>query len=165
VTGKVTPPATLCQKKTTPDFEVVPLCPSRGTRQTRLPHSRAVVVRQPCTPVLTCTSEQRNFATKPPFAKGRFGGNVNITIYTQKRLFSGLRLPSRGKAKEYWSASSLAKAKYSLGLIAVRLPQTRNGFVLKRPTCPILSHFVPFVPFCPSRGTSWDSVTRCATTH
>ena len=97
VTGKVTPPATFCQKKDNPaNFEVVPVCPSRGTRQTRLPHSRAVVVRQPCTVVYSRT---RSEATKPPFFKRGFGGNVNISYYTQMRPFSGLRLPHRGKAK------------------------------------------------------------------
>ena len=70
-------------------------CPVRDTRKNRVltssslelksvvlrqPHSKADVVRQSCTPVLTCTSEQRNFATKPPFVKGRFGGNVNIFL-------------------------------------------------------------------------------------
>ena len=30
VTGKVPPPATFCQKKTTPDFEVVPFVPAVG---------------------------------------------------------------------------------------------------------------------------------------
>ena len=59
---------------------------------------KSAVLRQPmwCVSLarpLFAHPEQRNFATKPPFSKRGFGGNVNISYYTQMRPFSGLCCP------------------------------------------------------------------------
>ena len=59
---------------------------------------KSAVLRQPmwCVSLarpLFAHPEQRNFATKPPFFKRGFGGNVNISYYTQMRPFSGLCCP------------------------------------------------------------------------